>query len=305
MRIIVMGAGGVGGYFGARLAQAGSDVAFIARGRHLAAIREKGLSVRSALGDMTLKVEASDDPASVGIADVVLFAVKLWDTEAAAAQLRPVIGESTLVIPFQNGVDSIARISAVLGARHVAGGTAQIAAVIGEPGTIVHTGALSALRFGATHAQQPPLLQAFAEHCARAGFDSELVEDIELALWQKFVFLASFAGITCMTRQPIGPILADADLRATFAAAFREVWALGRARGVNLADDLVEKLLALADSLPAHMRSSMLHDLQAGHRLEAPWLSGHVVRMAGEAGLAAPVHATMYAAVKPYVEGRQ
>jgi 2-dehydropantoate 2-reductase len=305
MRIVVMGAGGVGGYFGARLAQAGQDVAFIARGKHLAAIRDRGLTIKSSLGGANLKVTATDNASSLGSADIVIFTVKLWDTESAAEQLRPVIGERTVVLPFQNGVDSIARIGAVLGKRHAAGGVAQIAAVIGEPGVIVHTGTMQVLRYGAAEAGQRPLLEQFDAACASAGFTHELVEDIELALWQKFVFLSSFSGITCLTRQPIGVVRSDTDMRRTFAAALHEAWGVGRARGVPLADDLPEKLLAMADSLPAEMVASMLHDLNAGNRLEAPWLSGHVAQMAGDAHVRAPVHATMFAALKPYVEGKR
>jgi 2-dehydropantoate 2-reductase len=305
MRIVVMGAGGVGGYFGARLAQTGEDVAFVARGRHLAAMRERGLTIRSTAGDATVKVVATEDPATLGHADLILFAVKLWDTEPAARLLRPLIGPSTVVVPFQNGVDSVARIGAVLGAEHVAGGAAQIAAVIAEPGTVVHTGTMALLRFGATQPGQRATLEAFAAACARAGFECHLVDDIELALWQKFIFLASFSGMTCMTRQSMGPIRTDPDMRATFAAAIREVCGLARARGIGVEDDQADKLLTLADTLPAEMRSSMLHDLESGNRLEAPWLSGTVARLAAQAGVPAPVHATMYAAVKPYVEGRR
>jgi 2-dehydropantoate 2-reductase len=304
MRIVVMGSGGVGGYFGARLAAAGNDVAFVARGGHLAAIRARGLAVKSALGDLTVRAPVvTDDPAALAPADVVLFAVKLWDTEAAAERIRPLVAAGGAVIPFQNGVESVGRIGAVVGADRVLGGTAYIAATIGEPGVIVHTGTMARLRFGATRPGQQAVVDAFAAACSGAGVDGEAVADVESVLWQKFVFLASFAGTTAVARQPMGVLRADPDLRATLEAAIGEVWRVGRARGVALPDDFVAQQMKFADGLPAEMKSSMLNDLVAGNRLEAPWLSGAVARMAREAGVAAPVHSTLYAALKPYCAG--
>jgi 2-dehydropantoate 2-reductase len=304
MRIVVMGAGGVGGYFGARLAQAGNDVAFVARGRHLAAIREKGLEVNSALGDVHLaRPAATDDPAALAPADVVLFAVKLWDTEAAAEAVRPLVAGGGVVIPFQNGVDSIDRVGAVLGAQRAMGGVAYIAATIAEPGVIAHTGTMARLRFGAVLPAQEPAAQALLAACAAAGVDAERVDDIRQALWMKFVFLASLAGCTSVSRQPVGVLRADPDLRAMMEAAMREAWSVGRAKGIALADDFVARQVAFLDTLPAEMHSSMQNDLAAGHRLEAPWLSGAVVAMGRECGVATPVHATIYAALKPFCGG--
>jgi 2-dehydropantoate 2-reductase len=304
MRIAVMAAGGVGGYFGARLAQAGHDIAFIARGRHLAAIRERGLVVRSAAGDIHVaNAVASDDPKSLGGFDVVIFAVKLWDTETAAAAMRPLLEGGGFVIPFQNGVESIERIGAVVGAPQVMGGVAYIAATIAEPGVIAHTGQMARLRFGPVLREQEAAAQSFREACTGAGIDAELVADIHRAVWEKFVFLAAMSGVTSATRQPIGAIRSDADLRACLEDAMREAWAVGRARGVALADNFIAQQLAFADGLPAEMKSSMLNDLVAGNRLEAPWLSGAVARMAKEAATAAPVNATLYAAVKPFCDG--
>jgi 2-dehydropantoate 2-reductase len=304
MRIAVMAAGGVGGYFGARLAQAGHEVAFVARGRHLAAIRESGLTVRSAGGDIRLdKVMASDDPGSLGRFDLVLFAVKLWDTEAAAAASLPLIAGGGMVIPFQNGVESIERVGAVIGESRVLGGAAYIAATIAEPGVIVHTGQMARLRFGAVLPAQAALARSFLQVCMDAGIDAELVADVRRVLWEKFVFISALSGVTSATRQPIGAIRSDPDLRAVFEAAMGEAWAVGRARGTALAEDLVAQQMVLADGLPAEMKSSMLNDLVAGNRLEAPWLSGAVARMATESGLSAPVNATLYASVKPYCDG--
>ena len=305
MRIAVMGAGGVGGYFGARLAHAGHDVAFIARGAHLAAMRERGLTLKSALGDVHVpRPTVSDDPATLGWFDVVLFAVKLWDTESAAAAIRPLLAAGGVVVPFQNGVESIERIGAVLGREPVMGGAAYIAATIAEPGVIAHTGPMARLQFGAVLPAQRGAAQELLAVCKAAGIDAEIADDIRKTLWIKFGFLAALSGMTAATRQPIGVIRADPDLRATFEAAIREVWEVGRARGIALPDDFVAQQMRFGDGLPAEMRASMLNDLEAGHRLEAPWLSGAVARMAQEGGGAAPVNATLYAAVKPYCMGR-
>ncbi len=304
MRIAVMGAGGVGGYFGARLAHAGHDVAFVARGRHLSAMREQGLSVKSALGDVHLpKPTVTDDPATLGWFDVVLFAVKLWDTESGAIAIKPMLAAGGVVIPFQNGVESIERIGKVVGPEQVMGGVAYIAAKIAEAGVIVHTGTMARLVFGPVLATQRPSADSLLAACKGAGINAEIAADIRKALWTKFVFLVALSGMTSATRQPIGTIRADADMRATFEAAMREAWELGRARGIALPDDLVAEQMRFGDGLPAEMKASMLHDLDAGNRLEAPWLSGAVARMAKEAGLAAPVNATLYAAVKPYCAG--
>jgi 2-dehydropantoate 2-reductase len=304
MRVIVMGAGGVGGYFGARLAQAGHDVAFVARGRHLEAIRARGLTIASALGDAQLRSPVvTDDPSTLAPADVVLFAVKLWDTETAAAQLAPVVAHGGVIVPFQNGVESIDRIAAAAGAEHAMGGVAYIAATIREPGVIAHTGTMARLVFGITQPSQQAAADALSAACKGAGIDATVSPDIRRTLWEKFVFLASMAGLTSVARQPVGVLRADPDLRATWEAAMSEVWTLARACGIALADDFVAKQMAFADTLPAQMRSSMLNDLVAGNRLEAPWLSGAIARMARERGLAAPVHSTLYAALKPYCAG--
>ena len=306
MRIAVMGAGGVGGYFGAMLARTGHDVSFVARGRHLAAIRERGLSVRTDAGDIRIdRITASDDPAQLPRAEVVLFAVKLWDTEQAAQAIRPLLEPDSVVIPFQNGVESVSRLGAVLGASHVMGGAAYIAATIAEPGLIVRTGTMARLRFGAVQPAQERAGRAFLDACRSAAIDAELVDDITRVLWEKFVFLSAFSGVTAATRQPIGVVRSDPDLRAALEAAMREAFLVGRARGINLPDAFVDNQLAFADGLPAAMKASMLNDLVAGNRLEAPWLSGAVARMAKESKLPAPVSATLYAAVKPFCEGRR
>jgi len=233
----------------------------------------------------------------------VLFAVKLWDTEAAAAASKRLLEGGGVVIPFQNGVESIERVGTVIGASRVLGGAAYIAATIAEPGVIVHTGRMARLRFGPVLPAQEAPARLFLQACTGAGIDAELVADVRRVLWEKFVLLSALSGVTSATRQPIGAIRSDPDLRAVFEAAMAEAWSVGRARGIALAEDLVAQQMVLADGLPPEMKSSMLNDLVAGNRLEAPWLSGAVSRMAKESGLAAPVNATLFATVKPYCNG--
>jgi 2-dehydropantoate 2-reductase len=304
MRIAVMGAGGVGGYFGGRLAQAGHEVSFVARGRHLEAIRAKGLALKSPLGDAAIKVKASDKPAELGAAEAVLFAVKLWDTESAAEQVRPLVEKGGVVIPFQNGVESIERIGSVLGPERVMGGAAYIAGRIGEPGVIVQTGTMARLRFGPVLPAQKKTAETFLAACQDAKIDAELTDDIVRVLWEKFVLLVAISATTTVTRSNVGTVRADPDLRWLLETVMRETWTLGRRKGVRLADDLVQQTLKFVEGLPAEMRASMAADLEAGGKLEAPWLSGAVARMSQELGLDAPVNRAVYAALKPYVNGK-
>jgi 2-dehydropantoate 2-reductase len=304
MRIAVMGTGGVGGYFGAKLAKAGHDVAFIARGAHLAAMRAKGLRVESAGGDVVLpRVVATDDPSSLAPADVVMFCVKLWDVESAASQIAPLVGPEGVVIPFQNGIDSHAILQRVLGASRVLGGVAYIAAAILAPGVIVHTGSMARLRVGAFADALADRAKAFVQACEQAGIEADLAPDILRALWEKFTFLSALSGVTALSRQPVGFVRRDPDLRTAFEAAMKEAIALARAEDVTLSDDFLARQLRALDGLPAEMRSSMQNDLLAGHRLEAPWLCGRVADSSKKAGIAAPVSATIYAGLKPYLDG--
>ncbi len=304
MRIAVMGAGGVGGYFGGQLAKAGHDVAFIARGRHLAALRDVGLTIESTVGPVhTLPVAATDDPSSLAPVDVVMFCVKLWDVEAAAAATKPLLAGGGIVIPFQNGVESHQMLMQALGAQQVAGGVAQIAAMIRLPGVIAHTGTMARLRVGAFANGPQARVQALVEAGRSAGIDIEPVDDIRRVLWEKFVFLAAMSGTTCLARQPIGVVRADPDLRGVLVEAMRETVAVARSQDIAFDAGFIDRQMAFVDGLPGEMRSSMLNDLVAGNRLEGPWLSGAVARMAAAAGLAAPVNATIYAALKPYLPG--
>ena len=304
MRILVMGAGGVGGYFGAQLARAGHDVAFVARGAHLAALRERGLVVESEIAPLHLATVAADsDPANLGPADVVMFCTKLWDVEDAAHRIAPALAPDGLVIPFQNGVESHLMLRGVLGNDRVAGGVAQISANIKAPGVIEQLGPFARLRVGPFTAGQESRLRAFAAAGKRAHIDIEVVADVERALWEKFVFLVAMSGLTSLARQPVGVVRTDPELRATLVAAIEEAVAVARARRVALDAEVVATTVKLVDSLPPGMRASMLNDLTRGNRLEAPWLAGAVVRMARAAGVAAPVNTTIYAAMKPYVDG--
>lgn len=305
MRIAIMGSGGVGGYFGARLAAAGADVSFVARGAHLAAMCADGLRIRSAAGDLRLQpVLATDDTSTIGPVDFVLFAVKLWDTESAAAACRPLLGAQTAVIPFQNGVDAVSVLRRHLGAAAVMGGVAHIAGTIAEPGVIAHTGTLARLTFGEADGTRSPRAEALLAACQRAGFEARISDDIQGEIWRKFVFLVGISGLTAVTRKSAGELRADADIRLVLRRAMEETRLVANAKSVAIPADYVEQTLQFIDGLAPAMKSSMLNDLENGRRLEAPWLCGAVVRMAAECGIDAPVNATIYAALKPYVGGR-
>lgn len=304
MHITVMGTGGVGGYFGARLAHAGHDVHFVARGRQLAALREHGLRVESPRGDLHLReVRVTDDPASIGPTDLVIFGVKLWDTEAAAAAIRPLVGEHTVVISFQNGVVKDDILKRLLGERAVAGGVGYIAATIAEPGLIRHTGAMQKLVFGEYDGQPSERLQRFAEACAAAGIDFDLSPHIRRTLWEKFVFLVGLSGTTATARVPIGPIRSHPRARAFLHDLMDEVVQVARAEGVDLPAGFADDRLAFCDQLPATMTSSMHHDLQRGGRLEVPWLSGDVVARGQRLGVATPCNRAVFDILAVHAEG--
>jgi 2-dehydropantoate 2-reductase len=305
MRITIMGSGGVGGFFGGRLAQAGHDVTFIARGAHLAALREQGLRVHSALGDLHLpQVRASDDPAAGGTPDVVIFGVKLWDTVAAAQQLKPLLGPQSVVISFQNGVVKDDLLREALGSRHVAGGAAYIAATIGAPGVIQHNGRIARLVFGEYDGQPSERLAQFAAACEAAGIAHELTPRIRLALWEKFVFLVGLSATTTLARLPIGPIRDHPRARTFLHDLMDEATQVGRAEGVPLPPEYAESRLAFADGLPPDMTSSMHHDLQRGNRLELPWLSGDVVARGRRLGVATPCHRAVVDMLSLHADGR-
>jgi len=304
MRIAVMGSGGVGGYFGGRLAKAGHDVTFIARGAHLAAIRQHGLKVLSGLGDFEVKpAKATDDPAEIGPVDVVLFATKLYDIEDAGALCKPLVGDGTMVVTLQNGVDSAERLGPILGAAHVVPGIAYIPAEIVEPGVVRQAGKQAAMAFGEADGRSSERVAAFEAACRAAGIEAHVRDNIRKQLWNKFVMLASFAALTCMTRKQAGVVRGDPDLRATLAAAMTEAVAVGRAEGVDLGPETVETSLKFLDAMPPTAQASMLTDLQRGKRLELNWLSGTVVRFGRQHGVETPVHQVALAVLKPYADG--
>ena len=300
MRIAILGSGGVGGYFGARLAASGTDVTFVARGAHLAALRDRGVRVLSPQGDVYVPhVNATDDPSTIGPVDIVFFTVKLYDTDQAVSMLPSLIGPETLVVPFQNGVDSVETIARAVGRDHVAGGTAYISAVIAEPGVIRHT-ALGQLIFGLSDGRCSPLLEALLTACRKAGIPATLSDRIMIDIWAKFARLTAFSGMTALTRSPIGIVRDDPDLLAMMQAAVRETVAVGRAKRIPLPDSLNDDIRAGFASLPANAKSSMLEDLERGRPLELPWLSGAVVRIGEEVGVQTPTHRLIVTLLKPH-----
>jgi 2-dehydropantoate 2-reductase len=304
MRIAVFGTGGVGGVYGARLAQAGHDVHFIARGRHLAAIREHGLKVLSPLGDIHLNpANTTDDPATVGAVDIVLFCVKAYDAESAAEQCRPLIGPDTGVLTLLNGVDSVGVLSRVLGAAHVIGGVANISAGIESPGVIRHHNKLQILRFGELDDRPSPRVEALKAAAVAAGIETHISANIDREVWNKFIFLAAMSAANCVTRQAVGVIREDPAMLALFERLTREVIAVARAKGVSLPDDQYERSMKTVASLPAPMKASMLAALERGERLEADHLCGAVVRMGTELGVDTPAHEAAYAACRPFLNG--
>jgi len=304
MKIAIIGAGGVGGYFGARLAAAGEDVTFIARGAHLEAMRRNGLRVLSALGDLTLEqVKAESDPGRVGLVDVVMVAVKLWSTDDAMQDAKPLLGPATGVISFQNGVEAIDVATRHFGKPHVMGGVAHIAAVIDRPGVIRNSGTLARLTFGELDGGASPRARALLEACKRAGIDASLSDDIERAIWEKFVFIAGLSGMNSLTRMPTGPIRTDPVTREMLRDVMGEVAAVARSRGIGLARGIVDAQMQFIDGLPPDMVSSMLGDLTRRKRLEVEWLSGAVVRLGMETQVPTPLNRAIYAALKLYANG--
>jgi 2-dehydropantoate 2-reductase len=303
MRLLMVGAGGIGGYFGACFAAAGHDVTFLARGATLAALRERGLTVESTVAPARLAVKATDRAGDAGRPDAIVLCTKLADLDSAAGQVAPIAG-GALVVTTQNGVEAPDIVARHIDRSRIVPGVAQIGVAIKSPGVIVHTGTLARLRVG-TVAGGPPVeaVDAFVAAGTQGGIDIERVDDIERALWEKFVFLAALSGTACLARQRVGVIREDPDLRATLRAAMNEIVTVARARGIGLPDGFVDTQLAFVDGLHPQARPSLLLDLTEGRRLEAPWLSGAVVRMAGEAGIEVPVVRTLYAALKPYLDG--
>ena len=304
MRIAVIGAGGVGGGFGAALAKAGADVTFVARGAHLAAMRANGLRVTGGRDERhILPTQATDDPSTIGTVDIVLFCVKLWDVETAGHAIRPLIGADTAVIPLQNGIDAADRLVPILGAGAVMGGVAQISAAIAEPGVIRQTGTMQRMIFGELDGRSSTRAERFLAACQGAEFDVDLTTEIRTALWEKFVFLVGISSLTAVTRLPIGKLRNDPDIMWLLEAIQHEVVAVGRADGIRFEDDFVARRMAGIGAAPPATMASMAVDLVRGNRIELPWLAGHVVALGRARGVPTPVAATVLAALKPYVDG--
>lgn len=307
MRIAAMAAGGVGGYYGARLAAAGHDVFFIARGAHKEAIEKNGLTVESVNGDVHIaKANVTDDPKKVGPVDVVLFAVKLWDTEKAAEACLPLLGPSTRVITMQNGVDSYERIAPIVGAERAIPAVTYVVTVIDRPGVIKQDSTFQSIICGAHDNRDDAPLKAFVAAAKAAKIDIALSDDIQRDRWHKFIFLSATSGVPAVTRFPMGPVLKDPDTRALFYNIMRETLKVGQAKGVKLADTYADERLAFADGhVPASMKASMANDLDRGNRLELDWLAGAVSRIGREVGVATPVNDTIYAALKLHRMGKR
>jgi 2-dehydropantoate 2-reductase len=304
MRIAVIGTGGVGGAFGAALAQAGADVTFVARGAHLEAMRANGLRVASPRGDMHVHpCKATDNPAEIGVVDVALFCVKLWDVESAGTAIKSLVGPNTAVIPLQNGIDAADRLIPILGRDAVMGGVAQISATIDQPGVIRQTGTFMKIVFGELDGRVSERGAAFQSICKKAGFDVAFTDAIQTALWEKFVLLAVNSSVVALIRLPFGKLREDPDVIALFSAGFAEVIALGRALGVKLPPDMQARMEKATRNFPPTMMPSMAVDLLHGGRLELPWLAGKVVALGKELGMPTPTFSTMYAALKLYAHG--
>ncbi len=299
MRIAAMAAGAVGGYFGARMAAAGHDVYFIARGAHLRAIRKNGLTIESANGDLHLPhPNVTDDPAEVGPVDVVLFTVKLWDTEKAAELARPLLGPDTRVITLQNGVDSYERIAPIVGLERAIPGVTYVVTVIDRPGVITQTSKFQSIICGTVDGKADAPLAGFVEAAKAAGIPITLSANIERDRWEKFIFLSATSGATAVTRMPMGLVRADPDTRALFRNIMRETWAVGRAKGVAIDESYIDERMAFTDNLVPTMKASMANDLDRGNRLELDWLAGQVCRLGKKFGVPTPVNDTIYAALK-------
>jgi 2-dehydropantoate 2-reductase len=306
MKIAVMGSGGVGGFYGGRLAHAGYDVSFVARGSHLAAMRDHGLTIENEpQGNIHLpRVAVTDDPATIGVVDVVLIAVKLWDTEAAARAVKALIGPHTAVVSLQNGVIKDDILRRTLGAQAVMGGVGYVATCISRPGVIRQTGTMQRCVVGEYDGHRSARAEQLLAALLRAGVQAELSDDIRRTLWEKYVFLVGLSGTTATMRSTIGPIRENPQTRAFLFDLMQETVAVGRAHGVNLPEDYAEQRLAFADTVPADMTSSMHHDLERGNPLEVAWLSGGVVQLGQPLGVPTPANRAVCDILALHAHGR-
>jgi len=302
MKVAIYGAGGVGGYFGGRLAQTGADVHLIARGDHLDALTRDGLTVESVHGDFHVDLPVTDDPADIGPCDYVLFCVKSYDTEAAARRLDPLLKEDTAVVSLQNGVDNEEVLADVVGEEHVMGGVAYIFSTIGDPGVVQHTGGPARIVFGELDGARSDRAEAFLDACEAADFEADLSTDVRAVLWTKFALICAQAGATAAVRLPIGEIRETEASWAMYRRLVEEVCAVADAEGVDLAPDVVESRLAFAQELDAGAYSSLHYDMTHGKRMELDAVTGSVVRRARENDVPVPTAETAYAILAPWAE---
>jgi 2-dehydropantoate 2-reductase len=305
MRIAIMGSGGLGGYFGARLASGGADVVFIARGAHLEAMRERGLSIEGPEPLHLPQVRVVQDPGEVGTCDFVIFSVKLWDTEEALRLIRPMVGPRTMIISFQNGVLKDDYLRAAYDPAQIMGGVGYVATTIDRPGIIRQTGPMQRLIFGEFDGTRSQRGETLLEACRRGGINAELSSDIRRDIWQKYVFLVGLSGTTTTMRSTIGPIRTNAQARAFLLDVMREVVEVGRAHGVNLDADYAEQRLKFADEVAYDMTSSMHHDLERGNRLEVRWLSGGVVSLGQKVDVPTPLNRAIHDILALHANGRK
>jgi 2-dehydropantoate 2-reductase len=303
MRIAIMGSGGLGGYFGARLAQGGADVHFVARGKHLEAMRSNGLRIAGPEPLHVPKVHATDTPAEIGVADVVMLCVKLWDTEQAIEQIRPMVGPETAIVSFQNGVLKDQYLRAAFGESQLMGGVGYIATTIEAPGVIRQTGPMQRLLFGEFDGSRSARGEALLAACLAGGIKAELSDHILREIWQKYVFLVGLSGTTTTIRKTIGPIRSHPQTRAFLHDVMHEVVAVGRAHGVALPENYAQVRLQLADDVSPEMTSSMHHDLQRGNRLEVRWLAGGVVELGKAKGVPTPLNRAIADILALHAEG--
>ena len=300
MRVAVLGAGAVGAYYGSRLAGGGADVSLIARGRHLVALRGDGLRVVEPVRTSRHRLPATGDPADVGPVDVVLFCVKSFDTDAAARRMDPLLGAGTAVLSLQNGIDNEDRIAAIIGPDHVIGGAAYILGSIREPGVIDAAGprriVIGELRPGPPSARILEIVKVGN----RGGLRVDAVEDVRVAKWEKYTLLVAFSAMTAAIRLPIGAIREASAAAAMLRAIMSEVWSVGRAIGVPLADDLVDRQMELLLSQADEATTSLYHDLVTGHRMELEALQGATIRLGRETGVATPSTEAAYAILQPW-----
>jgi len=304
MKIAIMGAGGMGAYYGANLAAAGQDIAFIARGAHLAAIKHKGLLLSGPAGNIVVNpAVATDDPSEIGPVDAVLFCVKLHDIETAAAAIQPMLKPDTMVISVLNGVDGPRRIASVIGPNHVLGGAAYASGVIEKPGVVSYKSSMASLVIGELDGKTSARAEAFRNGCIDAGFTCSVTDNILGVLWNKFILLATHAGLSSLCRRPVAVVYDDPDLVVMARAMMQEIVEIATVLEIAIDPDIIETSIARSKTFPPDMYASMYHDLARGRPLEVAGLSGHVTRLGIELGISTPHHQTVFACLKPFMNG--